>query len=521
MKSPAIGLLLTFLLPVLVEGTQADTLSGRLVDRNGAGIADANLDAIDSSGDEVLLSNDGTGPTGSFSVTIDPGTFTIIFNPPPPPGQTYVTVAVYNVVVSGTTNMGDVSMGDGVVLSGHVTNQFGAAVDNVDIDILDRNGLPAYIPGDRTDASGNFTVTGPIGSFELRFDPSNANVQVLAPLKLDKMAFADKNMGTFALPPGFNITAVIRDTNLDAVQGADLDTHDSLTGDKLYTPSDNTDNNGFVDFVVPAGTYDIEIGPQFGDCLVTERIPLLTVTSDTSLGIIKLEDGVVLSGKVEQGGPGGGGLFGVDLDVRDSLTGLSVPVTDDNTDSAGNYAVVVPKGALDFIFTPMYSIPYSSDRYFNVSVTGDTVQNAYLADCECLTTTGSGIRGTGGLLPKLIATGGCLRTGNPGLGLKIKNARGGAVALIVLGVRYDLGGSLFGGSRFLAGGIHRMLTTISPFALGGASGVAGAGEGGMVVELPNDPALAGMTIVARGLVRDPQANGGTALTRPMIGVACN
>jgi len=419
------------------------------------------------------------------------------------------------------TDMGDILMADGAVVSGNVTTEFGQPVDNVDIDILDRDGFPVYVTGDRTDASGDFAVTVPVGQFELRLDPGNASIQVLAPLKLDKLAFADKFLGTFVLPPGFTITGVIRDTSLNAVQGADLDTHDSLTGDKLYTPSDNTDNNGFVDFVVPAGTYDIEVGPQFADRLATKRLSLVTVTGDISLGIVKLQPGVVLSGTVAAGGPGGAGLFGVDLDVRDSFTQLSIPVTADNTDSAGNFAVVVPTGSMDFIFTPMYSIPYSSDRYFNVNVTGDTTQNAYLADCECLTATGSGIRGTGGLLPKLIATGGCLRTGNSNLRLKIRNARGGAVALIVMGVRYDTGGSAFGGSRFLTGGMDRMITPVTPFALDGVAGVAGAGEGSLSVELPNDPALTGMTIIARGLVRDPQASGGTALTRPLFGVACD
>ncbi len=517
MKASSVSILISLTL-ASAQAARADLLQGRLIDRFGVGIAGANIDAIDDQGNQVLLANDGTAGDGTFSVTIDPGTYTIIFNPPPPPASTYVAVALKNVVVSGVKNLGDVSMADGVFVSGRVTTLGGTPVENVDIDILDGQGAPTFLKGDKTDFDGNYTVTAPKGKIELRLDPANASIQVLAPLNFNKLAFQDKFLGTVALPPGFTVTGVIRDSGLNAVVGADLDTKDTLTGRKLYTPGDNTDNNGFVDFIVPAGIYDIEVGPQLSDRLVTKRILALPINSDTTLGIVTLEAGVLLSGQVRSAGVG---IFGFDLDLRDSATQLSVPTTDDNTDASGNYAVIVPTGTLDLIYTPMYSIPYSSVVIPNETITSDLVRDVFPADCECFTVSGTGVRGTGGLLPRLVASGGYLRTGNPGLRLRIRNARGGALGMILVGVQTDLGGSTFGGPRQSVGGIGRLIVPVLPFQLSGATGVAGEGAGKLEFALPNDPAIAGLTIISQGFVRDPQAAGGTAMTRPLIGVACD
>ncbi len=499
----------------------ADVFTGRLVDKSGVGLVGIDIDAIDANGNPVTLSGDYTDANGNFTVTMltGPGVFTILFNPPAPPANTYVLEGLPNVNVSGTTNLGTVTMRDGVIISGRVVTVAGDRVALVDLDALDANGDSVFLSGDQTSATGKFSIVVPKGRNTIRFDPSNASIQVLAPYAIERFFGNDNALGKITLEPGFTVTAVIRDFNFAAVASADLDAHDSVTGDKLYTPGDNTDNNGYVDFVVPAGTYDIEVGPLLQDRLVTKEVLGLAVSSDTSLGIVKLEAGAVLSGNITS--VAGSGLFKVDLDLRDPITQASIPVTQDNTDAQGNYAVVVPFANLDLIFTPNYSIPHATELVPGVLVVGDTTIDATLPDCECLTPMGSGTRGTGGLLPKLLSNKTALRTGNPNLRLKIRNARGGATALVAMGVAYDMGIGSGSGSHQPFGSLHRLFAPPIPLALGGLAGVAGAGTGSIRFALPEDPAIAGLTIAAQAAIRDPDALGGYAKTRVLGGVACN
>lgn len=151
---------------------------------------------------------------------------------------------------------------------------------------------------------------------------------------------------------------------------------DSVSGDQLYTPGDNTDGAGFVDVVVPAGTYDFDICPQFADQLVATTLVSQVVTGNVFLGTLQLANGVVLSGNVKD--TGGTPQAGIDLDMKVSGTGAKITLCGDNTDSAGNYAVVVPTGTFDLEFEPPAGSPFCATTVFNVSIAGNTTQNATL-----------------------------------------------------------------------------------------------------------------------------------------------
>lgn len=369
---------LALLTAALLHSTAtAGVITGRVVDGLGNGIAGVNIDA--NGGATVV--NGGTDANGFFTTTITPdGNYDLLFEPPPPPASTSLTKEIANVNVFGTVNLGDVALAPGVALTGRVVRAVGGLpVPGVNLDV-EQNGTQLLVKGDVTDAAGNFSIAVPASPITLYFKTESAPLPLLAPDFLELFPTSATNLGDVPLQPGFLVSAIVRRaSNNTAVAGADIDVHDTLTGDKLFTPGDNTDGAGFVDFVVPAGTYDVEVCPPFADLLVGKTLLAQSVAANKFLGTVLLDAGVVLSGKVLdfQGQP----HAGVDVDMKVSSTGAKVTLCADNTDAAGNYQVVVPTGTFDVKFTPPTALGLGTQTIPAVVISGNTVLNGTLPGC--------------------------------------------------------------------------------------------------------------------------------------------
>ena len=287
-------------LPALLSSSaSAENIIGQVVDPSGIPISGVNLDLVDSAGNDVALMDDGTDLNGMFDTTLPgPGVYDIYFMPQNLISGPFAITVVKGVILSGTTDLGVIVLDAGAFLSGRVVDSGGLGVAAVNLDLVDANGVKRQIGNDSTDSLGFFDVLAPQGSVELRFDTSGLPAPLLAPRALSLDLSGDLDVGDVALAPGFQLLAVIRRPNGAGVQDADLDASESLTGIEHYTPGDNTDNNGFVDFVVEAGTYDLEICAQLGDRLVTKIVPGVVVAATTNLGIITMDGGWILSGTV-------------------------------------------------------------------------------------------------------------------------------------------------------------------------------------------------------------------------------
>src|SRR5262245_62885176 len=89
--------------------TQAQTLVGRVINSNGTGVAGVDIDAQDQNGNDVPLTNDGTDASGNFAVDFpNNGTFDVSFFPIV--SSHYVPAFRDNVVISGTTNIGNITV---------------------------------------------------------------------------------------------------------------------------------------------------------------------------------------------------------------------------------------------------------------------------------------------------------------------------------------------------------------------------------------------------------------------------
>jgi len=365
----------------------AQAITGRVVDANGNGVAGVNIDALDASnGGGVALSGDGTDVNGFFTTTVGAGAgvYRFLFFPPPPPAGRLLVGERNNVVVVGTTNLGNVALATGFALSGTTRRTSGTPVANVDLDVIDPvTHLDLVLQGDTTDAFGAFTLAVPQTPIELRFRTDGIS-PLLAPRVMELDLSADTSLGTVTLQPGFVLSGTVRRTNGTAVSGVDIDVFDAA-GNKLFTPSDATNSSGFVDTIVPSGTFDIEVCPPFSALLVGRLLGGVVVSGTTSLGTVTLQNGVALSGTIRDFL--GATVQNADLDVRDS-TGQAVVTCNDNSDAAGHYAVVVPTGTLELTYSPPGPACASGlglDVDPGVVVSGSTTHDAVLPAASAAT----------------------------------------------------------------------------------------------------------------------------------------
>lgn len=480
---------LVLLVPVFLgHFARADFLDGRCVNSQSQGVGGVNITAQDQNGNDVTLINGGTDPNGFFHVTTPAGTFDFTFSPPPPPASTSLITEVGPVTVSGTTNIGTIQLLQGVALSGRILNPSSQGVAGVDIDVVDPSTQePANLQNDFTDATGNFNFASPMGSIELRFDPAPSG-QTLAPRAMLLDLTGDTNLGNIQLAQGFVVGAIVRNPSNNPVQNVDVDVEVSATGEDLYTPGDNTNASGFVDVVVPAGTFDFEFCAPFNLGLATRVIAGVTVTGNVSLGIVILPSGFALSGHVQShtSAP----VAGATISVRDAATGASVPTCNDHTDANGNYATIVPPGTFTVCFLPPNGSSLGAACATNVTVNGPTTVNGTLpaalssfcfgdgslaTACPCANNGAAG-RGcansnagsTGALL---VATG----TTYPDTAvLSATSMRPTALCIFLQGNAEIPSGTIFGDGVRCAGGSLKRLG--SKTAVGGASSYPQAGD---------------------------------------------
>jgi len=487
----------------------ADTITGRVVSSTGAPVAGVNIDAIrvSNGNEENNLANDGTNSTGDFVTTIPPGVYDLRFFPPAPPATSHVTLVLRNVSVAGVVNLGTLTLPPGFVLSGHVQTQDGFPISQVTLQVIDGvTGFEVPLALRKTNAFGNFQIAVPRNAIDLRLDASELVTPVVASRQMSLNPVANSNLGNLVLEPGFRVTGhVRRSSNGTSVSGVDLDFTRRATGETVFTPNDNTNTQGNFSIVVPKGSYSIEFCAPFALRLVGARIPRRGISADQDLGVISLAPGFVLSGTIRSFA--GAVQANADVDVK-LASGGKVNTCNDNTNASGFYSILVPAGDLRVSFhPPSFNLGLSSDLR-SVLVSADTTLDGSLPFCAAPVNYGTGLTGTGGIVPHLSSSGGVPADGNSAFAYELSGGRGGAAAILII--------SLEQRSIPTAGGTLLVNPAPSvafriPVTLGGTPGVAGAGSAR--VELPVSIGLAvGHDVFAQFAVSDPQTPQGEALS---------
>jgi len=500
------------LLLALTPAVRADLITGKVVNAQGQGIANVNIDAVNNgSGGDPDLFNDGTDALGNFSTTVLPGgTYDFVFNPPG--GSAYAVLTLKDVVVAGTKNLGLVTLPTGAVVSGQVKNAQGQPLAGINFDVVDPvSGDVLDTPGDLSNDFGQFSFVVPLGTWDITLESTADTGAQMAPLLLTKTFTGNLNLGVITMQTGFTLSGTLLKPNFSGVSGADLDVLDAA-GNELYTPGDNSGSTGFVDVIVPAGTYSIEFCPVLSDKLVSKLLTGIVVAGNGSFGTVQLQAGQFLSGTVENalGQP----LQNVDVDARFTVGGAEIPLCSDNTDAAGFYQVVVPgSSTIDVTFTPTYDVPYASETITGVVITTvSTVQDGALPDCPFNTPYGSGLAGLGGFVPLLGSSGGAPRFGNPDWAIEFSKGKGGATAWLVVG--FAPGAFPFKQGTLLVD-IFTLPGLVLLVPLSGPVGQAGAGAFTLPAPVPTDPQFAGFTWYSQVIVQDAAAVKAFALSNGM------
>ncbi|HWO57527.1 MAG TPA: carboxypeptidase-like regulatory domain-containing protein [bacterium] len=359
------------LFTAVAESAQAGILTGKVTNPNNVGVANVKVDFFESStGNPIVVTGNLTDAGGNYGVLVPNGTYDVEFVTPVAPGG--IVPARYTAVTINTTVTLNVSRPFGKVLDGTVFDTLGAAVPNVDLNVIDAlTGTLEFTPNDNTDASGNYGVMIAPGLKNIVYADQNAGSR-LAARSLTNVNIVNDSTIDVSLPAGVFVNGTVWDGFSQPVTGADLDFDDAATKTRLTTPSDNTDNNGDYIVTVPRGTYDITVEPDVADRLVAERRFSIPVNKDTTIDFT-LQAGLSLSGSVS--GPGGA-VASCDIDVIDAGTRAKLVTPGDRTDGAGFYEVIVPVGNYEMHFQPPVATHLASVIKTGIHVAMDTIVNA-------------------------------------------------------------------------------------------------------------------------------------------------
>jgi hypothetical protein len=508
--TPFLGVIV---LAVAATSAKAQTLVGRVVNSNGVGVAGVNIDALDQGGNDVPLSHDGTDANGNFAVDFPSnGTYDVFFYPMV--SSHYAPTFRDDVVVSGTTNIGNITVLTGVIVQGRSVDGNLSPIDGAKIKMRD-NATQQFVlmSQDKTDANGNFANVVVAGNYDIEINTETSDRPDLAPKGFfDVNYLVDTNLGNIIHPPGFHVTAHVQRSNGTPVVAADFDFTEASTGEKQYTPGDDTDANGNIDTVVKAGTFNIEVDAQISDKLVSKLLTNVVINGTTNLGTIVLSPGFYLQGTVTDSR--NVKIADVNLDVDIAGTSTEIPMDGDHTDGNGAYRVVVPAGTYDLYYKPPVTLPLQTVIIFSRTINADTTIDVVLPDCPAPSHYGSGTPGSGGFTPQLGVTG-AIRLGNT-ITLDITQGLGGAQAFLLIGLApANIQGS--GWTLLVSPGPG---FTVISFKLGGTPGVPGVGSSHLPGHLPSDPIFNGLNVYMQVATLDPGASKGVAATDGLHIVLC-
>lgn len=311
----------------------AQTVTGRLVSPTNAPIAGIVVDA--GSG-----SNPGTSDAGGFFTLTglqNGNDYDVEFVPP---FLAPWAARMQTVVVNGATNLGDVVLQPGFVISGVARNEAGQPVPGCNLNAYTQDGTKLFTPRDGTDLTGSFAIVVPAGTLDVRIVPPVGALLVPRQIE-DVVVGAAVPLGDVVLRTAYLVTGSV----VDQVSGLPIGSTrlravDALTGERILLPNELTNTFGQFSLPLPFGIIDIEVTPPVGNTHVARQLYGVLVFGSQSLGQVRLQNGALLSGTVLRAGLP---AAGVDIDVL-LPDGGKIVTPRDITAANGTFSVAVPTG---------------------------------------------------------------------------------------------------------------------------------------------------------------------------------
>ncbi len=164
------------------------------------------------------------------------------------------------------------------------------------------------------------------------------------------------------------LTGTVQDQSGVGIAGVQIDFVDSCTAVLAGATGNITSATGTFSATVNSGIYDLEIRPPAGTLYAAYRMLKYDLTISRTLGIVKLANGVAVSGHVTD--TGGAPLSAVYLHFFVPNGGGRVYTVRDKTDALGNYSIVVAPGTYELRYGPHSGTPYLAQSAPPVSITG-------------------------------------------------------------------------------------------------------------------------------------------------------
>ncbi len=352
--------LAALLLGALVAPSVAQTLTGHIVDYNGAPVFNVN----------VILSNGAplgtTDAAGNFTIT---GLRNRLYTIQLDPHSNLLDAQQFDFTVSGAANLGTVVLQRAWQVSAQFIGPTGAPLFGVNMNTYLMDGTKLYTPHDGTDVFGYVDIGA----------PANAQVRIrgvppvgsgLVPFEQIMTLTASVNLGTITLRQGYPVTGTVTDKiNNLPIAGAQIVTTNMLTGEVVVQINKLTNAVGAFNVVVPFGLYQVEIIQPLGNLHAAKQLlGLPIITAGYNLGLIGLERGFTVTGTVlSPSGPVGNS----DTDMF-TADGYKLYTPNDNTNAAGVFSVVIPAGTYQFRVDPQVIYGVVGARTANITISANT-----------------------------------------------------------------------------------------------------------------------------------------------------
>ncbi len=342
-------------------------VSGIVQDPDGLVVFDVDIDVDRVEGGRLYTPGDNTDLAGQYWVVVPVGEYDFRYEPPR--GSRWMGAEIDSVLVVQDMVL-DVVLEAGLILQGNITDNLGEPAEGVDIDLRDLlTGEKIFLANNTTDPAGDYIVSAPVGTYQLRFVPPRQSHLVAA----DTWGFqlGDDTVKNQVLGLGHLVTVKVVGTGGIALAGADLDVKDPLTGSKLFTPHDRANAEGEMVAVVPSGSYNFIIDPPPGVSYAGALLENVAVVSDTLITVtLAGSPRVTMTGRVVN--EAGTGIAGAAFSARLAGTSEVVDLTSEATGPTGFYSLDVPPVLLDFTLAPPPGSRLVGRRFNNVSVANDT-----------------------------------------------------------------------------------------------------------------------------------------------------
>src|SRR5262245_37961151 len=310
----------------------AQSLSGTFVNSSGQPVG--NVDVILSNGAPTGT----TDAAGHFLITgLRNRTYTIQVNP----HNDFLAAQQFDFNVSGAASLGTRVLGPGIPITATIVGPTGSGLLGVNMNAYEGT-TKLFTPHDGSDAAGNVVISVPANTLvRVRAVPPVGTT--LVPFEQEMTLSAPTALGTITLRQGFTVSGNIVDQNSSiGIGGCELVTTNMLTGEIVVQLNKLTATlTGQCSLLLPFGLYQIDIIPPAFNAHAGKQLFGVLGTANSSLGLVPLTPAALLTGTVM--GPGGP-VVGADIDIYTAGNDkLFTP--GDNTNAAGQFAVMVPFGA--------------------------------------------------------------------------------------------------------------------------------------------------------------------------------